>query len=97
VIVLATLFTTSEYRSGLIRTTLAASPHRGRALAAKAAVAASLAFAAGAIATAIAEVVTRRVLAANGSYLFPLSVPTWPGSLSAPDSCWGSPRHWPSR
>jgi ABC-type transport system involved in multi-copper enzyme maturation permease subunit len=75
VIVLATLFTASEYRRGLIRTTLAASPHRGRVLAAKAAVAASLAFVAGAIATAIAEVVTRRVLAANGSYLFPQSGP----------------------
>jgi len=75
VIVLATLFTTSEYRRGLIRTTLAASPHRGRVVAAKAAVAGSPAFAAGSIATAIAEVITRRGLAANGSYLFPQSGP----------------------
>jgi ABC-type transport system involved in multi-copper enzyme maturation permease subunit len=75
VIVLATLFATSEYRRGLIRTTFAASPRRGRVLAAKAAVAASLAFATGAIATAIAEVITRHVLAANGSYLFPQSGP----------------------
>jgi ABC-type transport system involved in multi-copper enzyme maturation permease subunit len=75
VIVLATLFATSEYRRGLIRTTLAASPRRGRVLAAKAVVAGSLAFAAGATATAIAEVITRRVLAANGSYLFPQSGP----------------------
>jgi ABC-type transport system involved in multi-copper enzyme maturation permease subunit len=75
VIVLATLFATSEYRRGLIRTTLAASPRRGRVLAAKAVVAGSLAFAAGAIATAIAEVITRHVLAANGSYLFPQSGP----------------------
>jgi hypothetical protein len=75
VTVLATLFATSEYRRGLIRTTFAASPRRGRVLAAKAAVAGSLAFAAGAIATAIAEVVTRHVLAANGSYLFPQSGP----------------------
>jgi hypothetical protein len=73
VIVLATLFATSEYRRGLIRTTLAASPRRGCVLAAKAAVAGSLAFAAGVIATAVAEVVTRHVLAANGSYLFPQS------------------------
>ncbi len=71
VIVLATLFGTSEYRRGLIRTTFAASPRRGRVLAAKAVVAGSLAFAAGAIATAIAEVITRHILAANGSYLFP--------------------------
>ena len=54
-IVLATVFATSEYRRGLIRTTLAASPRRGRVLAAKAVVAGSLAFAAGAIATAIAR------------------------------------------
>src|SRR6266851_3294303 len=74
-IVIATLFATSEYRRGLIRTTFAASPRRGRVLAAKAVVAGSLAFAAGAIATAVAEVITRRVLAANGSYLFPQGGP----------------------
>jgi hypothetical protein len=73
VIVLATLFATCEYRRRLIRTTLAACPRRARFLAAKAAVAGSLAFAAGAIATAVAEVVTRHVLAANGNYLFPQS------------------------
>ncbi len=75
VIVLATLFVTSEYRRGLIRTTLAASPRRGRVLAAKAIVAGSLAFAAGAIATAIAEAITRHVWVANGNYLFPQSAP----------------------
>jgi ABC-type transport system involved in multi-copper enzyme maturation permease subunit len=75
VIVLATLFATSEYRRGLIRVTFTASPRRGRVLAAKAVVAGSLAFAAGAIATAIAEVITRHVLAANGSYLFPQGGP----------------------
>ena len=73
VIVLAALFATSEYRRGLIRTTSAASPQH--VLAAKAVVAGSLAFAAGAIATAIAEVLTRHVLAANGIYLFPQSGP----------------------
>jgi ABC-type transport system involved in multi-copper enzyme maturation permease subunit len=75
VIVLATVFATSEYRRRLIRTTLTASPRRGRVLAAKAIVAGSLAFAAGAIATALAEVITRHVLVANGSYLFPQSGP----------------------
>src|SRR5216683_395266 len=75
VIVIATLFATSEYRRGLINTPLAASPRRGRVLAAKAVVAGSLAFAAGTIATAVAEEVTRHVLAANGSYLFPQSGP----------------------
>ena len=75
VIVLAALFITSEYRRGLIRTTLTASPRRGRVLAAKAVVAGSLAFAAGAAATAIAEAITRHVFAANGNYLFPQSGP----------------------
>ncbi|MHB1928655.1 MAG: hypothetical protein ACYCUG_04395 [Acidimicrobiales bacterium] len=73
VIVLAALFVTSEYRRGLIRTTFIASPRRGRVLAAKAVVAGSMAFAAGAVATAIAEVITRHVFAANGNYLFPQS------------------------
>ena len=36
VIVVATMFITAEYRRGLIRITLAASPRRGRVLAAKA-------------------------------------------------------------
>jgi hypothetical protein len=73
VIVPATLFATSEYRRRLIRATFTASPRRGHVLAAKAAVAGSMAFAAGATATAIAEVITRHVLAANGNYLFPQS------------------------
>lgn len=73
VIVLATSFVTSEYRRGLIRTTLAASPRRGQVLAAKAIVASVLAFAAGTAATAIAELATRHVFAANGNNLFPQS------------------------
>lgn len=75
VIVLAALPATSGYRRGLVRATFAASPHCGQVIAAKAAVAGSLAFAAGAIATAIAEVITRHVFAANGNYLFPQSGP----------------------
>ncbi len=73
VTVLATLFITSEYRRGLIRTTLTASPRRGRALAAKAIVIGSVTFVAASIATAIAEAVSRHVLHANGNYVFPLS------------------------
>ena len=73
VIVLATLFITSEYRRGLIRTTLTASPRRGRALAAKAVVIGSVTFAAACIATAAAEAISRHVLTANGNYVFPLS------------------------
>lgn len=72
-IVLATLFVTSEYRRGLIATTFAASPRRGRVLAAKAVVMGVVAFAAGAVGTAIAVVVSRHVLTVNGNYLFPIS------------------------
>ncbi|MGO9962274.1 MAG: ABC transporter permease subunit [Acidimicrobiales bacterium] len=73
VIVLATLFITSEYRRRLIRTTLIASPRRGRVLAAKAAVIGSVTFVAASLATAIAEAISRHVLPANGNYVFPLS------------------------
>ena len=73
VIVLAALFATSEFRRGSIRTTSVASPRRVPA--AKAIVVGSLVFAAGAIATAIADVITRHVLAANGIFLFPQSGP----------------------
>jgi ABC-type transport system involved in multi-copper enzyme maturation permease subunit len=46
-IVIAALFTTSEYRRWLIRTTLTVSPRRGRVLAAKTLVIGSITFAAG--------------------------------------------------
>jgi ABC-type transport system involved in multi-copper enzyme maturation permease subunit len=47
VIVVATMFITAEYRRGLIRVTLTASPRRGRVLAAKAVVAGVATFAVG--------------------------------------------------
>lgn len=47
IIALAVLFVTAEYRRGMLRTTFAASPRRGRALAAKAAVAGLASLAAG--------------------------------------------------
>ena len=47
VIVVGALFMTAEYRRGLIRVTLAASPRRGRVLAAKAIVLGAVTFAAG--------------------------------------------------
>ena len=75
-IILGTLFITSEYRRGLIRTTFAASPRRGRVLLAKGVVIGSVTFVAALVGTAIAEVVSRHVLAANGNYLFPLSPAT---------------------
>lgn len=74
-IVLAVLFVTSEYRRRLIATTFAASPRRGRVIAAKAVVVGSVAFAAGAVGTAVAVLLSRHVLTVNGNYLFPLSEP----------------------
>ena len=47
------MFMTAEYRRGLIRVTLAASPRRGRVLAAKAVVIAAVAFAAGLVGAAV--------------------------------------------
>jgi ABC-type transport system involved in multi-copper enzyme maturation permease subunit len=73
IIVLAAVFIASEYRRGLIRTTLTASPRRGRALLAKAAVIGMATFAAGAIGTALAERISRHELMANGNYVFPLA------------------------
>ncbi len=58
--VVATQFVTAEYRRGMIRTTLAASPSRGQVLAAKAVVIGSVTFVTGLIATAVA------VRSANG-------------------------------
>ena len=76
VIVLATLFITSEYRRGLLRTTFTASPRRGRLLVAKVVVIGSVTFVASCIGTAIAEAVSRHVPLVGGNYPFPLSAPT---------------------
>jgi ABC-type transport system involved in multi-copper enzyme maturation permease subunit len=54
VVVVATLFVTGEYRRGLIRTTLTASPRRGRVLAAKAIVIGVVTFLVGLIAAGLA-------------------------------------------
>ena len=53
IVVVAAMFFTAEYRRGLIRTTLAATPRRGQVLAAKALVIAGVAFVAGLIASVI--------------------------------------------
>ena len=53
IVVVAAMFFTAEYRRGLIRTTLAATPRRGAVLAAKALVAGAVAFVAGLIASVI--------------------------------------------
>ncbi|MEN3356314.1 MAG: hypothetical protein V7637_296 [Mycobacteriales bacterium] len=75
-IVVATLFVTAEYRRGMIRTTLAASPHRGQVLAAKAVVIGSVTFVAGLLATAVTVPLSERVLRANGAHFFPVATLT---------------------
>lgn len=76
IIVLATLFITSEYRRGLIRTTLSASPRRGRVIAAKAVVTGSVIFIPASVATALAQLLSRHELSVGGNYMFPLSTAT---------------------
>jgi ABC-type transport system involved in multi-copper enzyme maturation permease subunit len=76
VAVVATMFMTAEYRRGLIRTTLAASPRRGRVLAAKAVVIGAAAFAAGLIGAVGAVVLGTAAAHSRGSQLFPEPWPT---------------------
>ena len=66
VIALGALFITAEYRRGLIRTTFAASPRRGRVLAAKAIVIGSVTFVAGLAGTAVAMLIAERKLHSGG-------------------------------
>jgi ABC-type transport system involved in multi-copper enzyme maturation permease subunit len=76
VAVVATMFMTGEYRRGLIRLTLAASPRRGRVLAAKALVVGAVAFAAGLLGAAAAEIIGTRLADSRGSLVFPEPWPT---------------------
>jgi ABC-type transport system involved in multi-copper enzyme maturation permease subunit len=71
VAVVGVLFMTAEYRRGLIRVTLAATPRRGRVLAAKAVVIGAVTFAAGLVAAAIVVTLGQRVLRGNGVYVWP--------------------------
>jgi ABC-2 family transporter protein len=66
VVVVAVLFVTTEYRRGMIRTTFAASPRRGRVLAAKAVVAGGVTFVAGLVASLASFLLSRPVLRDNG-------------------------------
>ena len=70
-IVVATMFITAEYRRGLIRITLAASPRRGRVLAAKAIVIGLVTFVAGLAAAAVVVPLGGRILRHNGNFLNP--------------------------
>ncbi|NUR85194.1 MAG: ABC transporter permease subunit, partial [Nonomuraea sp.] len=73
VITVAALFMTAEYRRGLIRTTLVASPRRGRVLAAKALVIGAVAFVAGLVAAGVTVPAGVRILRANGNVVLPVS------------------------
>jgi ABC-type transport system involved in multi-copper enzyme maturation permease subunit len=75
-IVVGALFITAEYRRGLIRVTLAATPQRGRVLAAKAVVLGAVTFAAGLVGAAGAVLIGTPLLRANGNPIYPMTVPT---------------------
>jgi ABC-type transport system involved in multi-copper enzyme maturation permease subunit len=75
-VVVGALFMTTEYRRGLIRVTLAASPRRGRVLAAKAIVGGAVAFAAGLIGSAGAILLGTPLLRGNGNAIYPTTTLT---------------------
>src|SRR6185437_15476771 len=72
-VVVAALFVTAEYRRGLIRLTLAATPSRGRVLAAKAVVVAVVGFIVGLLGAGIAVLTGEAITRARGYYAFPIS------------------------
>ena len=73
VLVVATLFVTSEHRRGLLRTSLAADPRRGQLFAAKAIVIGGVSFVTGVVAAALAIPLVEQVEVAKGMFLFPSS------------------------
>ena len=76
VAVVAAMFMTAEYRRGLIRVTLAATPGRGRVLAAKAIVIAAVTFAAGLVSAGVVVTFGQRVLRDHGVYVWPVTALT---------------------
>jgi ABC-type transport system involved in multi-copper enzyme maturation permease subunit len=74
IVVVAAMFFTAEYRRGLIRTTLAATPRRGQVLAAKAIVAGGVAFVVGLVASTIAIAVGDHLETEHGVVVLPVSV-----------------------
>ena len=78
VIVVASMFMTAEYRRGLIRTTLAMSPGRGRVLAAKAIVIGAAAFVTGLTAAGGTVIGATEIAHAIGYSMFPVP---WPVEL----------------
>jgi ABC-type transport system involved in multi-copper enzyme maturation permease subunit len=78
VIVVAAMFMTAEFRRGLLRTTLAVSPARGRVLAAKAIVVGAAAFVTGLAAAAGTLLGVTGMAHATGYAMFPVP---WPAEL----------------
>jgi hypothetical protein len=76
VVVVAAMFITAEYRRGLIRTTFAAGPRRGRVLAAKAVVIGAVSFVVGVVAALVAIPVYTQIASGNGNYIYPLKALT---------------------
>jgi hypothetical protein len=76
VLVVGAQFMTAEYRRGLIRATLAASPRRGRVLAAKAIVLGTVTFAAGLAGSLASVVIGIPLLRASGNPVYPVSMVT---------------------
>jgi ABC-type transport system involved in multi-copper enzyme maturation permease subunit len=73
VAVVGAMFMTAEYRRGLIRVTFAATPRRGRVLAAKAVVIAAVTFAAGLVSATVVVTFGQQVLRAHGVYVWPVT------------------------
>jgi ABC-type transport system involved in multi-copper enzyme maturation permease subunit len=76
VVVVGAMFMTAEYRRGLIRVTLAATPRRGRVMAAKAVVIGVVTFVAGLVSAAVVVTEGQRVLRGNGVYVWPVTALT---------------------
>ncbi|MFJ4126386.1 ABC transporter permease subunit [[Kitasatospora] papulosa] len=76
VIAVGTVFITGEYRRGLLRTTMAATPLRGRVLGAKALVAGGTAFTIGLVAAAITIPIAERSARGRGFHVFPATSAT---------------------
>jgi ABC-type transport system involved in multi-copper enzyme maturation permease subunit len=76
IVVVGAMFVTAEYRRGLIRTTLAATPRRGAVLAAKAIVAGGVAFVVGLVASTVAMAVGVQLETSNGQVVLPVSALT---------------------
>ncbi|NUR70437.1 MAG: ABC transporter permease subunit [Hamadaea sp.] len=73
VVVVGTMFITAEYRRGLVRTTMAANPRRGRVLAAKAVVIGAVTFVTSLPGVAAVVLIGQKVLRANGVYVHAVS------------------------